>query len=197
MKEAQATRAAVVEAARLLWSSKGFFATSTLEIVQAAGVGTRGAMYAHFADRDELFLAVFEDVHRRLTLQLAEHQDVVGDPLTRLRLVLLAFLDITATAPDVQVLLVEGPAVLGIKRWHQAEADRGLPAIESRLAEAISVGVVDDQAVRPLARILLMLVNETALMIAAAEDPIAARDEAGAALSQLVDGLRTRRAARA
>ncbi len=190
-EQARATRAALIDAARELWSANGFFATSTSDIVTAAAVGTRGAFYAHFPDREQLFLAVLEDVSVRLSAELEQRVTPAGDPLTDLRAVLLAFLDIVVEAPDVQALLVDGPAVFGPARWHQAEQARGLVPIEQRITAAIAAGVITEQPVRPLAMILLMLVNDTALMIAAAADRAVARRDAGAALAQLISGLRT------
>jgi len=190
-EQARATRAALIDAARELWSANGFFATSTSDIVTAAAVGTRGAFYAHFPDREQLFLAVLEDVSVRLSAELEQRVTPAGDPLTDLRAVLLAFLDIVVEAPDVQALLVDGPAVFGPSRWHQAEQARGLVPIEQRITAAIAAGVITEQPVRPLAMILLMLVNDTALMIAAAADRAVARRDAGAALAQLISGLRT------
>ena len=190
-EQARATRAALIDAARELWSANGFFATSTSDIVTAAAVGTRGAFYAHFPDREQLFLAVLEDVSVRLSAELEQRVTPAGDPLNDLRAVLLAFLDIVVEAPDVQALLVDGPAVFGPARWHQAEQARGLVPIEQRITAAIGAGVIAEQPVRPLAMILLMLVNDTALMIAAAADRTVARRDAGAALAQLISGLRT------
>ena len=181
----------LIDAARELWSANGFFATSTSDIVTAAAVGTRGAFYAHFPDREQLFLAVLEDVSVRLSAELEQRVTPAGDPLNDLRAVLLAFLDIVVEAPDVQALLVDGPAVFGPARWHQAEQARGLVPIEQRITAAIAAGVIAEQPVRPLAMILLMLVNDTALMIAAAADRTVARRDAGAALAQLISGLRT------
>src|SRR6185437_14539365 len=93
-EQAQATRAAIVTAARELWAERGFFATSTSDIVTAAGVGTRGAFYAHFADREQLFLAVFDDVHQRMAPALDAAVAATGDPLIDLQTVLLSFLDV-------------------------------------------------------------------------------------------------------
>ena len=52
--------------ARRLFGEQGYFSTGTNEIVEAAGVGTRGALYHHFADKEALFRAVFEDVETDL-----------------------------------------------------------------------------------------------------------------------------------
>ena len=68
---AQATRNALIFAARELFVEKGYFSTGTEEIVAAAGAGTRGALYHHFADKRALFVAVFESVEEDLAVAAA------------------------------------------------------------------------------------------------------------------------------
>lgn len=63
-ERAAGTREALVAAARPLFASLGFTEASLETIVRDAGV-TRGALYHHFADKTELFAAVFEQVEGR------------------------------------------------------------------------------------------------------------------------------------
>jgi AcrR family transcriptional regulator len=188
--QAEATRDAVVDSARKLWAAKGFFATSTAEIVEHAGVGTRGAFYHHFKDREELFVAVFASVQARLAAELLPLASTEADPLSRLATTLNAFLEITSRSPDVRALLIDGPAVFGLQRWQELEEQRGLASIETHLAEAVALGILKDQSTRALAELLLILVNGAALSIAGHRDPQRARIETGAALVAIVEGLR-------
>jgi AcrR family transcriptional regulator len=66
-ERSEATRAALVGAARPLFAARGFAGVGTEEIVRAAGV-TRGALYHQFRDKQDLFAAVFE----QLELELAQ-----------------------------------------------------------------------------------------------------------------------------
>src|SRR3954463_15164839 len=106
-----ATRAALVAAARPLFAARGFADVGTEEIVRAAGV-TRGAMYHQFADKTELFAAVFEAVEAELTRRI---DAVVGgsgesDPIVLMKLGAGAWLDACAE-PEVQrIVLTEAPA---------------------------------------------------------------------------------------
>ena len=83
-EQAEATRAALVAAARTLFAERGYAAVGTEEIVRAAGV-TRGALYHHFAGKQELFQAVYESVEQQLVEQIAASALAgASDPLLRL-----------------------------------------------------------------------------------------------------------------
>jgi AcrR family transcriptional regulator len=69
-ERSEATRAALMAAARPLFAERGYAAVGTEEIVRAAGV-TRGALYHQFADKRELFAAVFEQVEAEVTQRTA------------------------------------------------------------------------------------------------------------------------------
>jgi AcrR family transcriptional regulator len=188
-QRAEATRLALIAAARRLFVDKGYFATGTEEIVAAAGVGTRGALYHHFADKKRLFLAVFEQVEQSL-LDAAGDTERPQHPLGRLRSGLLGFLDASLT-PEVQrVLLIDGPAVLGWPEWRALEERYGLGAIRSLPEFAVSDGSLPRQPLDALAHVLLAAIDEAALFIANADDPAAAKDQAVAAVDRLLAGLR-------
>lgn len=54
------TRSALLEAAARVFAERGFHASSVDEVARRAGV-TTGALYGHFASKEDLFLAVFEE----------------------------------------------------------------------------------------------------------------------------------------
>jgi AcrR family transcriptional regulator len=186
----EATRTALVAAARKLFVTKGYFATGTEEIVAAANVGTRGALYHHFADKQDLFRAVFDQVQTDLAAATVINER--ADALDSLAAALQQFLDASAENPDVQrVLLIDGPAVLGWEQWRDLEAEYGLGAITAMLDQAVAQRVIPRQPTAPLAHMLLAAVDEAALYIANADDRRRARNQARRALHQLLNGLRT------
>src|SRR5271170_3765520 len=138
------TKAALIVAARELFVSKGYFATGTEEIVAKANVGTRGALYHHFADKEELFRAVFDQVQADLAgATIVNDRD---DALELLTAALQQFLDASAENADVQqVLLIDGPAVLGWDQWRSLEADYGLGVITAMLDAAVAQEVISRQ----------------------------------------------------
>jgi len=187
----EATRQALVTAARELFVTQGYFATGTEEIVARAGVGTRGALYHHFADKQALFRAVFEAVEEDL-LARAAPAAVPTDVWDALVAGLEGFLT-AALEPEVQrIILVDGPAVLGWSEWRELEARYGIGVIEAALVVAMDEGTIARQSPRELAHLILAVLDEAALLVAHADDPVTARTNAGAALRQLLDGLRAR-----
>ena len=189
-ERSEATRAALVAAARSLFAARGFAGVGTEEIVRAAGV-TRGALYHQFADKRELFAAVFEQLEGELAQRTAAAAAASGtdDALAALRVGSDAWLD-ACTEPEVQrIVLLDGPAVLGSERWREIGMRYGLGLVEAALQAAIEAGRLRPQPVRPLAHVLIGAVDEAALYVATADDPKAARDEVGAVLDRLLTAL--------
>jgi AcrR family transcriptional regulator len=192
--QAEATRAKLVATARRLFVEKGYHQTGTEEVVAQAGVGTRGALYHHFADKQALFEAAFIAVEEDLVIEAAKNlADPAHGALNQLRQGLIGFLDASLTPQVQRILLIDGPAVLGWVRWRELESLYGLGAIRAMLELAVEEGdLAPDQPVDALAHILLAAADETALMIANAPDQGAARDQGVQALNALLEGLRTR-----
>src|SRR5436309_3908690 len=69
-EQSEATRSALVAAARPLFAERGYSGVGTEEIVRAAGV-TRGALYHHFEGKRELFAAVYERIEAELAERIA------------------------------------------------------------------------------------------------------------------------------
>ena len=62
-----------------------------------------------------------------------------------------AALAASADNPDVQqILLIDGPAVLGWDRWRSLEADYGLGVITAMLDAAVTQGVIPRQPAGPV-----------------------------------------------
>ena len=109
----ESTQLALIEAARALFVSKGYGDTSTPEIAQAAGI-TRGALYHHFADKRDLFrqvlareaMAVAADIEAATPERLGPREALLQGSE--------AYLDAMTVPGRTRLLLVDGPAVLGM-----------------------------------------------------------------------------------
>jgi AcrR family transcriptional regulator len=185
-----ATRAALVAAARRLFAERGFGGVGTEAIVQAAGL-TRGALYHQFADKTALFEAVYEAIEEDLAEGLGERILAAGveDPVAAMALGADAWLDACREQEVQQIVLLDGPAVLGWQRWREIGLRYGLGLVEGLLARAIELGRIAPQPISPLAHVLVGALDEAALYIARAEDQLAASEEIRAVVARLVAGL--------
>jgi AcrR family transcriptional regulator len=190
VQRSEATRTALINAARRLFAASGFSAVGTEAIVRAAGV-TRGAMYHQFSDKTELFAAVFEAVEAELTRRIDAAVSGSGetDPIALMKLGAATWLDACAEPEVHRIVLIEAPAVLGWERWRKISLRYGMGLVQSLLEYAISVGRVAAQPVEPLSHVLIGALDEAALYLAQADDPARARQEVGAVIDRLVDSL--------
>ena len=185
-----ATRAALLAAARPLFAERGFGGVGTETIVQAVGV-TRGALYHQFADKTDLFEAVFEAIEQDLTRRLGERIAAAGvsDPIQAMMLGADAWLDACGEQAVQQIVLLDGPSVLGWQRWRDISLRYGLGLVEGLLTRAIEVGRIQPQPVAALAHVLVGALDEAALYIARSDDQATAGEEARAVVARLVAGL--------
>lgn len=185
-----ATRGALLGAARTLFGERGFADVGTEEVVRAAGV-TRGALYHHFADKTELFAAVFETVESDLTLSIGRSLAAAdtADPMAALTAGVGAWLDACEQPAVQRIVLLDAPSVLGWERFREIGMRYGLGLVEAVLTAAVEAGQLRPGPVRPLAHVLIGALDEAALYVARASDPALARREVEATLTALVAGL--------
>lgn len=183
-----ATRAALLTAARKLFGEKGYAATGREEIVELAGV-TRGALYHHFANKEDVFKAVFEEMELEIVAQVAEAAMAAGGPLEQLRVGSQAYLDAAMDPAMQQVLLLDGPSVLSWEVRQQIAEACGLGLIRQVLREAMEAGHLAKRPVEPLAHVLLAGLHEAALYVARSSQPRKARREVGDVVERILAGL--------
>jgi len=187
-ERSDATRAALVEAARELFGSRGYYDVPAEEITRTAGV-TRGALYHHFGDKQGLFRAVVEVVERGLTAEIDAVLETAADPLTGLATALNVFLDACLREEVQRISLTDAPAVLGWEAWRKIEAANGLGQLTENLARARDEGLIADTPVETLAQLVLSTVMEAARMIAVADRPDQVRADVQTVFSGWLSGL--------
>jgi AcrR family transcriptional regulator len=96
--EAESTRAAILDAAEVLFYQHGVSRT-TLEKIAAAANVTRGAIYWHFQNKADLFNAMLERVRLPFQHLLAElDTNPSGDPIAQVRNLMLDGLHLIASS---------------------------------------------------------------------------------------------------
>jgi AcrR family transcriptional regulator len=188
VEQAQATRRALLKAARRLFTRRGYAATSVDAVVAAAKV-TKGALYHHFVDKAALFQAVFEEIEDETMLRLIERAGEDTDPLSALHDGAEAFLDICLDPAVRRIALIEGPTVLGWERWRELELVHGMGIGRLVLQAAMDAGQIPPQPLEPIVHLLFGALIEGALLVANSEDPVASKREISGLISAMIDGL--------
>jgi AcrR family transcriptional regulator len=186
----EATRGRLISTARRLFAEKGFAATSTEEILGEAAV-SRGALYHHFASKTALFRAAFEAVEDDLTAQILAAATESGetDPLRILSLGFDAFLD-QCVNPEVQrIVMLDGPTVLGWDTWHELDERYAFGTIKTVLTMAAQQGRVEEGSVEPLSHLLLGAIMQAGMVVARAEDPVAAKQAMSGTFARIISSL--------
>lgn len=188
--QAAGTRSQLLAVGRRLFAERGFAGTSTEEIVAQAGV-TRGALYYHFRDKQDLFRAVFAEVEEEVHERVAAVAMGDADPWSGLEAACAAYLDVSLDPATQRIALIDAPSVLGWDTWREEGSRHHFGLLAMGLNWAIAAGQLADQPVAPLAHVLLGALNEGALFIAQADDRVAAREQVGGVVSRLLAGLRS------
>ncbi len=192
-EQSEATRAALLKAARELFTERGYSGTSTEEVVRRARV-TRGALYHHFRDKSDLFAAVFEDVSREVLAKIKKGADEGGPIGTWEHLVdgCLAWLDACLDPAVTRIVFLDAPSALGWERWRELDGKYGGEIIWMALEVAMDAGLIERQPLRPLVHMVAGALNEAAMGMIRSDDPQASRVETGAAVVRLLEGLRAK-----
>lgn len=161
-ERSETMRATLIEAARRLFTEKGYAATGTPELVEAAGV-TRGALYHHFADKQALFAAVMEAESAAVAAEIDAAAPASLQPLAALVEGSMAYLRAMRTPGRTRLLLLDGQAVLGRKVLDEIDARHGNRTLREGLAAAMRAGAVRRLPLGPLTSMLGAMLDRAAL----------------------------------
>jgi AcrR family transcriptional regulator len=186
-----ATTEAILQAGRRLFGERGFAATTMDDIAEAARVA-KGAVYHHFATKETVFEAVFDQVSRDLVQEIDRAARTERDVLAAMVTGTQHYFAACAKGDTCQIILRDGPAVLGWERWREIDARHFGGKIPRALAAAMDAGLIARQPVEPLARLLLGAVTEAAVACAGRSDVLKAGGEYSRAFKSLLEALRLR-----
>ena len=190
--QGRATREQLIEVATRLFAERGYEDTSVEAVLAATGV-SRGALYHHFAGKDDLFSAVAESVNNRILADLAAATSGMADPFSVLQAASLAWVDMAGDPVIERIILTDGPSVLGLERWRAMDEQRSVAAIRAMLqAISDSGGDLPAELVDSFAHMILGALDEIAMVIARAGDKEAATADGRAAVRELLRRLLTR-----
>ena len=181
-EHAEATRAAVVAAARTLFGTRGYGDTS-IDDVAVAARATKGAVYHHFRDKRAVFRAVYDDMARELVAEIVR-QTPDPNPREALR----SFLAYGKTATVRRIMFRDGPLVLG-GECREIDAKYALGMLTAMVRATADRDLRDESEI--VARLLLALAIEAAQIIGAANAPRRATRAIEAVMSRILEALRS------
>ena len=187
-EQVQATRRAVLVAARSAFGRNGYAQTSVDEIAAAARV-TKGAVYHHFAGKKALFRAVYAEVEAEAQARTAGAVDPKGSAIDQIVAGANAYLDVAMDEEVQRITLIDGPTVLGLEPEGPADQHPGHLALRSFIATAIERGEIVDLDPAVLAHLVGGLSLLGGLLIARAGDPDMTRATLGQAVDVMLRGL--------
>ena len=191
--QSEVTQKALRDQARKLFAQKGYSGANTDELVRRAKV-TKGALYHHFENKRDLYLAVVEDMERDLVERIEAAGAAARDPWKRLQAMCRAYLESCRDPGLTRILVLEAPVVLGWKTWCNLEQKYEVAAFARCLREtgaaSFSRGTLPESA-ETLAQVILGALTTGARVIATAADSGAARKEVEKTIERLLAGLRS------
>lgn len=126
------TRQALLDAAEQLFLRRGFSATSLDLIAEEAGF-TKGAVYSHFANKDDLFLALLDRRARRLLYDYATNEEPQSP------------LDLLTSHLGLRPEYDRGWSALGYEFWsyaaHRPVLRRHVVELHWRIRESVTIAL--------------------------------------------------------
>jgi AcrR family transcriptional regulator len=182
------TRAALVRAGRRLFGDQGFRATSVEDLAREARL-TTGALYHHFPTKTALFEAVLEQAHTELMTAATSAARGAPDDLEELARGFEAFLD-GVLQPDVQrILVLDGPAVLGLARYTELDERYAHAVIVAALTSATKRGTIRVDDPETTTRLLLGALTRGAMLIANSTDAVRTRHAVAKSMRALLNSF--------
>ena len=184
------TKRALVDVAEQLFTEHGYSGTSLDAIVAGADV-TKGALYHHFSGKQAIFEAAFERIESRATTGIARATEGHADPWEKARAGLRAFLEAVQEPGYRQVVISDGPSVLGHERFREQE-ERSTYAIVDEIVRSVLTSEawdLDDAMLDTFTRIFFGAMSAAGGSVAASADPAAAAERVEAAIGFIMAGL--------
>ncbi|MGH3368115.1 MAG: TetR/AcrR family transcriptional regulator [Nocardioidaceae bacterium] len=138
----EATRAALLDAATTLFFERGFGGTALADVATAAQV-TRGAVYHHFTNKQDLFEAVLEELEATTKARVSAAAADLSDPWEAGLAGLDAFFEQCCDPVYGRLVWQEGPVALGWARWKECEEQHAYGQIEGFVRALRDAGMIE------------------------------------------------------
>lgn len=188
-EQSELTAARILEVALDAFGIHGYAAVGLEDIAATASV-TRGAVYHHFQSKAKLFGAAHAETQRRVGQAVDDATATIDNPWQALEVGCHAFLEASVRTDHRQIMLIDGPSVLGWDLWRTQDAENSGRMLLDILTELDDAGLLDVVSVPAAHALLTGAMNEAALWIATTEEPGQELSSAWATLQQMLRAMR-------
>lgn len=190
-ERSDSTTSMLVAAGIRLFGRDGYAATSIEAVAAEAGV-TKGAAYHHFGGKSGLFRAVFVRQEQELAASLSEAAAGAPDSWAGLRAGCHAFLDQSLQQRVRQIILLDGPAILGWDAVREIEYEHTLRLLQQGMRAAAAEGRLTDGDLDIRCRLLFGTLCEAGMLLARTSDSRSALPAVMAEIDRLLCSLTPR-----
>lgn len=161
------TRSSLLEAAATVFARRGMQQASIDEVAEHAGF-TKGAVYAHFKSKEELFLAMLDDRFARHAEEIDDLLASDAEPEDQARVGAANFIDLISSDPEWERLFFEFSAYAARNENFRRELVARRRRLQERMAElfrrrAEELGVEPPFPIEEIARMTFAMADGIAL----------------------------------
>ena len=174
--EADKTRNDILQAARKLFELQGYSATTIDDIAGDAGV-TKGAVFHHFSSKEKLFTEVWTELQTEMDAiaRAASAANVSrSDPYAAFLAGARVYMDWVGRRDYQQIVLIDGPAVLGVTGWYERDSALGSDNVLGGVRYLIRCGIIAEHRLRDLAILFQSLLNGAGFALARGQKGVTA-----------------------
>jgi AcrR family transcriptional regulator len=186
---AESTRRAILDAARDTFSANGYASASLDEIASKSRV-TKGALYHYFESKQALFQTVVEELEDTLAARITAAVSDTAPTWDGLTQGVAVYLDMCEEPAYRRIVLQDAPGVLGRDRWNEIGERRTHGMMRGAVESLMARGVMHRAPSDVVAQAFLAVISQTALSVAATDNPTAARAEAELVIERMLSGFR-------
>jgi AcrR family transcriptional regulator len=184
----EAMRARILASGRQLFEASGFGTVTTAAIATDAGA-SEGTLFHHFASKRELFIEVHNHWQDELVARIDRAAARATNPAERFSLIWRSYLDSTQDPGMRQVLLLDGPNVIGLDALRARDRQTAFAFFRTELEELMAVGAMRRRDSQALAILLFGALDQAAFEIADFPDDHALRQRLVEGFQALIDAL--------
>ncbi|TVX92490.1 TetR/AcrR family transcriptional regulator [Paenibacillus agilis] len=181
----------LIEVGRAHFTEHGYADTSLESIVQDAQL-TRGALYHHFGNKKGLFRVVLESVQQEVAEFLEQAASRSEDMWEQLHFGCRAFVIAAVEPRRKQIMLIDGPSVLGWEEWRMLDEKHSMRLLREQLQSMKEHGYLHPVSIDAITHFLSGALNEISLWNAQQSDSEQSMEETMNVISLFLEGFKRR-----